>query len=140
MGFDTCSQSAEETDTETSAEPVKYILSECPYNPDLATQLIGVSVRFRGYVNAAELRILFNEGESVANSYYIVPPSDVAAGTVFNVEFKDPGVATHYNTDKKPNGTNPDYIQAIQFQIPTNADAPVDWDFCVDAISAITAE
>jgi hypothetical protein len=146
MGFDLCGQSEEEAaadtaaDTDTDTGPGRSILSQCPYNADLATQLIGISVRFSGYVNAAELRILFNEGDSVANSYYRVAPDDVAASTVIDVKFKDDEVKTWYNPDLKPNNTNPDYMYAIQFQIPTNDGGPVDWDFCVDAISAITAE
>jgi hypothetical protein len=97
-------------------------------------------VRFSGVVNnAAELRVQFNEGDNVANSYYKVAPADVAASTVMNVEFKDPQVKTHYNTKLKPGGTDPNNILAIQFMIPTNDQTPVSWDFCVDAIAAITA-
>ncbi len=138
MGFDTCVQSAEEA--EPGAEPVQYPLGECPYNANLVEQFIGVSVRIRGHVNAAELRILFNEGISVANSYYIVDPADVAAGNVINVEFESDLVATHYDPDLKPGGTKPEFVLAIQFQVPTNDAGPVDWDFCVEAISAITAQ
>jgi len=144
IGFDLCAQSEEEaadaglTD-DAGVVPIKYPLSACPYNPDLVTQLIGVAVRFRGVVNAAELRIQFNEGDKVANSYYEVDPADVAASTVMKVEFKDPLVQTHYNPKLKPGGADPNNILAIQFMIPTNDYAPVDWDFCVEAISAITA-
>ena len=137
MGFDTCAESDEEATSETG--PAKYPLSACPYNADLATELIGVSVRFSGAVNANELRIQFNEGEKVANSYYQVDPADVAASTVIDVEFEDPAVRTHYDPGAKPGDTNANNILAIQFQVPTNSDGPVDWDFCVDAISAITA-
>ena len=137
MGFDTCSESEEEATD--GGVLTKYRLSECPYNADLATEMIGVSVRFSGVVNAVKLRIMFNEGDNTANSYYEVDPADVAAGTVINVEFEDPLVKTHYDPRAKPWDTNANNILAIQFQVPTNVNGPVDWDFCVDAISAITA-
>jgi hypothetical protein len=145
MGFDLCAQSEEEagdagvTDDAGVIVPTKYPLSACPYNPDLVTKLIGVAVRFSGVVNAAEFRIQFNEGDKVANSYYKVAPADVEAGTKLNVEFKDPLVKTHYNPKLKPDNANPDNILAIQFMVPTNTSAPVDWDFCVEDIVAITA-
>ena len=87
IGFDLCAQSEEEaadagvSDDAGKIVPTKYPLSACPYNADLATKLIGVAVRFSGVVNATELRIQFNEGDNVANSYYKVAPADVAAGT-----------------------------------------------------------
>ena len=145
IGFDLCAESEEEagdagvTDDAGRIVPAKHPLSACPYNPDLVTKLIGVAVRFSGVVNAAELRIQFNEGDNVANSYYKVAPTDVAAGTVMKVDFKDPLVKTHYNPKLKPGDADPNNILAIQFMIPTNDQAPVDWDFCVDAIAAITA-
>ena len=146
MGFDICGMSEEEVaanpavDTDTEPGPPKFRMGECPYNPDLANQLIGVSVRFSGFVNAEELRVQFNEGDNVANSYYEVDPADVAAGTVLNIAFKDPLVATHYDTDMKPSATIPERVFAIQFQVPAKAEGPVDWRFCVDAISAMTAQ
>ncbi len=145
IGFDLCAQSEEEaadagaSATDGGVVAVKYPLSACPYNADLVTKLIGVAVRFSGSVNADELRIQFNEGDSVANSYYKVPPADVAAGKKLNVEFKDPLVQTHYNTKLKPGGADPNNILAIQFMVPTNKDNSVDWDFCVEDIAAITA-
>jgi hypothetical protein len=145
MGFDLCAQSEEEagdagvSDDAGKIVPTKYFLNACPYNPDLATKLIGVAVRFSGVVNAVELRIQFNEGDNVANSYYRVAPADVAAGTKLHVEFEDPLVKTHYNTKLKPGDTDANNILAIQFMIPTNSTAPVDWDFCVEDVAAITA-
>lgn len=143
MGFDTCAESDEEAAdagvTDAGIVPTKYPLSACPYNPDLVTELIGVAVRFSGFVNAAELRIQFNEGDNVANSYYKVTPDEVAAGTVMNVEFEDPLVKTYYNPKLKPGDTDANNILAIQFMIPTNDSAPVEWDFCVEDIAAITA-
>jgi hypothetical protein len=145
MGFDLCAQSDEEagdagvTDDAGKIVPTKYPLSACPYNPDLVTKLIGVAVRFSGFVNAAELRIQFNEGDNVANSYYKVTPDEVAAGTVMNVEFEDPLVKTYYNPKLKPGDTDANNVLAIQFMIPTNDSGPVDWDFCVEDIAAITA-
>lgn len=144
MGFDLCAQSEEEAadagvSTDAGLIPAKYPLSTCPYNPDLATKLIGVAVRFSGVVNATELRIQFNEGDSVANSYYKVAPADVAAGTVMKVEFEDPLVKTHYNPKLKPGDTDANNLLAIQFMVPTNTSDPVDWDFCVEDIAAITA-
>jgi hypothetical protein len=145
MGFDLCAQSEEEagdagvSDDAGKIVSTKYFLSACPYNADLATKLIGVAVRFSGVVNAAELRIQFNEGDKVANSYYQVAPADVAAGTKLHVEFEDPLVKTHYNPKLKPGDTDANYILAIQFMVPTNSSAPVDWDFCVEDIAAITA-
>ncbi len=138
MGFDVCGQSAEEAG---GSEPVQNTLSACPYNENLVNEIIGVRVRFSGYVNASEFRILFNEGISVANSYYIIDPADVTASTVIEVEFEDDeNVRTWYDEDLKPSNTVAANIIAIQFQIPTNDATPVDWDFCVDAISAITAQ
>ena len=119
--------------------PTKHPLSACPYNADLATKLIGVAVRFSGVVHADELRIQFNEGDKVANSYYKVSPDDVAAGTKMYVEFEDPLVKTHYNPKLKPGDTDANNILAIQFMVPTNDGDPVDWDFCVEDIAAITA-
>ena len=143
IGFDLCAQSEEEAGDagvgDAGAAPIKYPLSACPYNADLATKLIGVAVRFSGVVNAAELRIQFNEGDNVANSYYKVAPVDVAAGKVMKVEFEDPLVKTHYNVKLKPGDADANNILAIQFMIPTNNTAAVDWDFCVEAIAAITA-
>jgi|GEM_PF-6041072 len=145
IGFDLCAQSDEEagdagvTNDAGSIIPTKYPLSACPYNPDLVTKLIGVAVRFSGVVNAVELRIQFNEGDNVANSYYRVSPDDVAAGTKLFVEFEDPLVKTHYNPKLKPGDTDANNILAIQFMVPTNESAPVDWDFCVEDIAAITA-
>jgi hypothetical protein len=142
IGFDLCAQSADEAadaGVSDGGAPTKHPLSSCPYNADLATKMIGVAVRLRGVVNATELRIQFNEGDSVANSYYRVSPAEVAAGTVMNVEFEDPLVKTHYNPKLKPGDTNANNILAIQFMVPTNSSAPVDWDFCVEAIAAITA-
>lgn len=138
IGFDLCAQSEEEA-ADAGAEPTKYPLSACPYNADLATKLLGVAVRFSGTVNATELRVQFNEGDSVANSYYKVAPADVAAGTKLNVEFEDPLVKTHYNVKLKPGDADANNILAIQFMIPTNSTAAVDWDFCVEDIVAITA-
>jgi hypothetical protein len=144
MGFDLCAQSEEEAadagvSTDAGLIPAKYPLSACPYNPDLATKLIGVAVRLSGTVNATELRIQFNEGDSVANSYYKVAPADVAAGTKQKVEFEDPLVKTHYNPKLKPGDTDANNLLAIQFMVPTNTSDPVDWDFCVEDIAAITA-
>jgi hypothetical protein len=140
IGFDLCAQSEEEAaDAGAGVEPTKYPLSACPYNADLATKLIGVAVRFSGTVNATELRVQFNEGDSVANSYYKVAPGDVAAGTKLKVEFEDPLVKTHYNPKLKPGDADANNILAIQFMIPTNSAATVDWDFCVEDIVAITA-
>jgi len=145
MGFDLCAQSEEEaadagvSDDAGKIVPTKYFLNACPYNAELATKLIGVAVRFSGVVNATELRIQFNEGDNVANSYYQVAPADVAAGTKLYVEFEDPLVRTHYNPKLKPGDTDANYILAIQFMIPTNSSAPVDWDFCVEDVAAITA-
>lgn len=143
IGFDLCAQSAEEAGDagvgDGGAEPAKYPLSACPYNPDLVNKMIGVGVRFSGTVNATELRVQFNEGDSVANSYYKVTPAQVASGARLKVEFKDPLVKTHYNTKLKPGGADPNNILAIQFQVPTNNTAAVDWDFCVEEITALTA-
>ncbi len=143
IGFDLCAESEEEAAdagvTDAGIVPIKYPLSTCPYNADLATKLIGVAVRFSGVVNAVELRIQFNEGDNVANSYYKVAPADVAAGTVMKVEFEDPLVKTYYNPKLKPGDTDANNILAIQFMIPTDSTAPVDWDFCVEDIAAITA-
>lgn len=140
IGFDLCAQSEEEAaDAGADAKPAKYPLSACPYNADLATKLLGVAVRFSGVVNAAELRVQFNEGDNVANSYYKVAPADVAAGTKLKVEFEDPLVKTYYNPKLKPGDTDANNVLAIQFMIPTNNTAPVDWDFCVEDIVAITA-
>ncbi len=145
IGFDLCAQSDEEAadagtrDDAGKILPAKFPLSACPYNPDLATKLIGVAVRFSGVVNATELRLQFNEGDNVANSYYKVAPADIAAGTKLRVEFKDPLVKTYYNPKLKPGNTDPNNILAIQFQVPTNEAAPVDWNFCVEDIVAITA-
>ncbi len=145
IGFDLCAQSEEEAaDGGVLSDaglmvPIKYPMSACPYNPDLVTKMIGVAVRFSGTVKAAELRVQFNEGESVANSYYKVDPADVAARTAIKVEFKDPLVKTHYNPKLKPGGADPNNILAIQFQVPTNDSDPVEWDFCVEEITAITA-
>ena len=63
----------------------------------------------------------------------------LAAGTVMKVEFEDPLVKTYYNPKLKPGGADPNNILAIQFMVPTNDSAPVDWDFCVEDIAAITA-
>jgi len=145
IGFDLCAQSEEEAadggvpNDAGVLVPVKFPISACPYNPDLVTKLIGVAVRFSGVVNATELRVQFNEGDNVANSYYMVDPADVAASTVMNVQFEDPLVKTHYNPKLKPGDTDANNLLAIQFMVPTSSAAPVDWDFCVDAISAITA-
>lgn len=143
IGFDLCAESEEEAAdagvTDAGIVPTKYPISACPYNADLATKLIGVAVRFSGVVNATELRIQFNEGDNVANSYYKVAPTDVAAGTVMKVEFEDPLVKTHYNVKLKPGDTDANNLLAIQFMIPTNSTTAVDWDFCVEAIAAITA-
>jgi len=143
IGFDLCAESEEEAAdagvTDAGIVPAKYPISTCPYNADLATKLIGVAVRFSGVVNATELRIQFNEGDNVANSYYKVTPADVAASTVMKVEFEDPLVKTHYNVKLKPGDTDANNLLALQFMIPTNSTAAVDWDFCVDAIAAITA-
>lgn len=142
IGFDLCAQSAAEAadaGVTDGGAPTKHPLSSCPYNADLATKMIGVAVRLRGVVNAKELRIQFNEGDNVANSYYIVTPDEVAAGTVMKVEFEDPLVKTHYSPKLKPGDTDANNILAIQFMVPTNTAAPVDWDFCVEAIAAITA-
>jgi hypothetical protein len=143
IGFDLCAQSEEEAakpdGTDAGAGPTKYTLSACPYNAELATKLIGVAVRFSGAVNAPELRVQFNEGDNVANSYYKVTPAQVASGTVMKIEFEDPLVKTHYNTKLKPGDADANYILAIQFMIPTNTSAEVDWDFCVEDIAAITA-
>jgi hypothetical protein len=143
IGFDLCAQSAEEAGDasvgDAGATPAKYPLSACPYNPDLVTKMIGVGVRFSGTVNATELRVQFNEGDSVANSYYKVTPAQVASGLSLKVEFKDPLVKTHYNTKLKPGGADPNNILAVQFQVPTNDTAAVDWDFCVEEITALTA-
>jgi hypothetical protein len=145
MGFDLCAQSEEEagdagfSDDAGTIVPTKYPLNACPYNPDLVTKLLGVAVRFSGVVNAAELRIQFNEGDKVANSYYKVAPADVAAGTKLKVEFEDPLVKTWYNPKLKPGETDANNVLAIQFMVPTNDSTPVDWDFCVEDIAAITA-
>jgi len=143
IGFDLCAQSAEEAGDagagDAGATPAKYPLSACPYNADLVTKMIGVGVRFSGTVNASELRVQFNEGDSVANSYYKVTPAQVSSGTGLKIEFKDPLVKTHYNTKLKPGGADPNNILAVQFQVPTNNTAAVDWDFCVEAITALTA-
>jgi hypothetical protein len=143
IGFDLCAQSAEEAGDasvgDAGAQPMKYPLSACPYNADLVTKMIGVGVRFSGTVNATELRVQFNEGDSVANSYYRVTPAQVSSGTGLKIEFKDPLVKTHYNTKLKPGGADPNNILAVQFQVPTNSTAAVDWDFCVEAITALTA-
>ena len=145
IGFDLCAQSEEEAaaggvpNDAGVLVPVKFPISACPYNPDLVTKMIGVAVRFSGVVNATELRVQFNEGDNVANSYYKVAPADVAASTVMNVEFEDPLVRTHYNPKLKPGDTDANNLLAIQFMVPTDSAGPVDWDFCVDAISAITA-
>jgi hypothetical protein len=143
IGFDLCAESEEEaagaSGTDAGVVPTKYPLSACPYNAGLATKLIGVAVRFSGVVNAAELRVQFNEGDNVANSYYKVTPAEVAAGTAMKVEFEDPLVKTYYNPKLKPGNADANNILAIQFMIPTNNASPVDWDFCVEAISAITA-
>ena len=143
IGFDLCAESDEEAaaadSTDAGVLPTKYPLSACPYNADLATKMIGVVVRFSGVVNAAELRIQFNEGDNVANSYYRVTPAEVTAGSVVSVEFEDPLVKTHYNPKLKPGDTNANNILAIQFMVPTNDSAPIDWDFCVEDIAAITA-
>jgi hypothetical protein len=145
IGFDLCAESDEEagdagvTNDAGVIIPTKYPLSACPYNADLATKLIGVAVRFSGVVNAVELRIQFNEGDNVANSYYQVTPAEVAAGTKLYVEFEDPLVKTHYNPKLKPGDTDANNILAIQFMVPTNDGDPVDWDFCVEDIAAITA-
>ena len=143
IGFDLCAESEEEAADagviDAGILTTKYPLSACPYNADLATKLIGVAVRLSGVVNAVELRVQFNEGDNVANSYYRVAPADVAAGTVMKVEFEDPLVKTHYNPKLKPGGADPNNILAIQFMIPTNDSDPVDWDFCVEDIAAITA-
>jgi hypothetical protein len=145
IGFDLCAQSEEEagdagvTDAGVAPAPTKYPLSACPYNADLATKLIGVAVRLSGVVNAAELRVQFNEGDNVANSYYRVTPTEVAANAALKVEFEDPLVKTHYNTKLKPGDADANNILAIQFMIPTNNSTPVDWDFCVEDIAAITA-
>ena len=143
IGFDLCAQSEEEAGdagvTDAGVVPAKYPLSACPYNADLATKLIGVAVRLSGTVNATELRVQFNEGDNVANSYYRVTPAQVAAGNAMKIEFKDPLVKTFYNPKLKPGDADPNNILAIQFMIPTNNAAPVDWDFCVEDIAAITA-
>jgi len=145
MGFDLCAESAEEAadagiiNDAGVIVPTKYPLSACPYNAELVTKMIGVSVRFSGVVNAQELRIQFNEGDNIANSYYKVDPADVAAGTVISVEFEDPMVKTWYDRMAKPGDTNANNVLAIQFMIPTNAGAPVDWDFCVEDVAAIIA-
>jgi hypothetical protein len=148
IGFDLCAQSAEEAGDagvgdadagDAGVQPAKYPLSACPYNTDLVNKMIGVGVRFSGTVNATELRVQFNEGDSVANSYYRVTPAQVASGAGIKVEFKDPLVKTHYNTKLKPGGADPNNILAVQFQIPTGTSAAVDWDFCVEEITALTA-
>ena len=66
-------------------------------------------------------------------------PTHVANGTVMKVEFEDPLVRTHYNPKLKPGDTDANNLLAIQFMIPTNSSAPVDWNFCVEDIAAITA-
>jgi hypothetical protein len=143
IGFDLCAQSAEEAGDagvgDAGATPAKYPMSACPYNADLVTKMIGVGVRFSGTVNATELRVQFNEGDSVANSYYRVTPAEVSSRAGIKVEFKDPLVKTHYNTKLKPGGADPNNILAVQFQIPTNTTTAVDWDFCVEEITALTA-
>ena len=143
IGFDLCAQSEEEAAdagaTDAGVVATKYPLSACPYNADLATKLIVIAVRLSGVVNAAELRVQFNEGDNVANSYYRVTPAQVAAGGAMKIEFEDPLVKTHYNPKLKPGDADANNILAIQFMIPTNNSAPVDWDFCVEDIAAITA-
>jgi hypothetical protein len=148
IGFDLCAQSAEEAGDagvgdagvgDAGIQPAKYPMSTCPYNADLVTKMIGVGVRFSGTVNAEELRVQFNEGDSVANSYYRVTPAQVASGAGLKIEFKDPLVQTFYNKNLKPGGADPNNILAVQFQIPTNVKSAVDWDFCVEAITALTA-
>lgn len=148
IGFDLCAQSAEEAGDagvgdadagDAGVTPAKYPLSACPYNANLVTKMIGVGVRFSGTVNATELRVQFNEGDSVANSYYKVTPDQVSSRAALKVEFKDPLVKTHYNPKLKPGDADPNNILAIQFQVPTNTGAAVDWDFCVEEITALTA-
>ena len=80
IGFDLCAQSEEEaadagvSDDAGKIVPTKYPLMSCPYNAELATKLIGVAVRFSGVVNATELRIQFNEGDTSRTPTTRLPP------------------------------------------------------------------
>jgi hypothetical protein len=130
MGCDLCAEGGEST--------TKYTLSTCPYNKLVGTTLdlkiIGAAVRLSGSVSASELRIQFDEGLGVNAAYVKVMPSQVAAGETVSALFADAAV----DYDPRPEGMTPAAVQAIQFQIPTNDQGPVSWDFCVEDLGILT--
>ena len=128
-GFDVCATGAHGDPAE-----YKYTLSTCPYNENLASDVVGIQVDITGEVNAGPgfLRVQFNEGDDVTNAYV---DNDNLPGT-FTALFSE--AAVFYKPSDKPEGTIVSAVQAIQFLIPANEFAPVDWDFCITDVRMLT--
>lgn len=151
MGFDLCAYAADEPDTELAE--TKNAMGACPFNPDLAEGFIGIQADITGSVTSRDpLRVMFNEGENVSNTY--VEFTEGAPGTVtaftkkayaitwFGTEdataLKGRYAQVWYDTSAKPEGVLVNNLLALHFQIPADQENDIAWDFCITDVRFLT--
>lgn len=120
MGIDLCANGA-------SDEPPneKYALGTCPFGEEL----VGLRFKLSGSTIPSELRVQFKEAAREEATYVVAKSG---ANTVL---FEDGKVV--YDTAAEP--VDVSKIESVQFAIPTNADAPTEFDFCVEDVVLLTA-
>jgi hypothetical protein len=122
IGFDLCASGADETPAQ-----VQYAVGDCPYNPDLASQLLGISFSLSGSDVPSELRVVFKEAGRDESAYVLAGPGENVA-LVANA-----GVA--HDPDAPP--VNRAAITAIYFLVPAAEDAPTPFDFCISDVALL---
>jgi hypothetical protein len=122
IGFDLCVSGADETPAQT-----QYTLGDCPYNPDLASQLLGIAFSLSGSDVPSELRVVFKEAGRDESAYVLATPGE-------NVALVGDASVAH-DPDAPP--VNRTAIEAIYFLVPGTEDAPTTFDFCVSDVALL---
>lgn len=122
VGMDLCANTKDQEPSEH-----KYTLSDCPFNPDLATQFKGVEFDIEGEWGS-ELRCSFKEKERTESAYVEITAEGHQDCMVADA-------AVWYDTSQDP--TDVTKIEALQFQIATNATSATPFDFCITNLVAI---
>lgn len=119
MGFDLCANGA-------SDEPPneKYALGACPFGQEL----VGLRFKLSGSTVPSELRVQFKETARDEATYVLAKSG---ANTVL---FEDGKVVY----DPMADPVDVSKIESVQFAIPTNADAPTKFDFCIEDVVLLT--
>ncbi len=125
VGMDLCANTADQDPPEK-----KYTLSTCPFNADLANQFLGVEFDIDG-TWGDELRCSFKEADRIESAYVEITSSGHQECLVEEAQ-------VWYDTEQDL--TDVTKIEALQFQIATNATSATAFEFCISNLKAVMAK